>query len=91
MAGAARQLAAERGGATWREMAHRAQVGFDQARQTAWAMVRYDELVIVGYRRVAGTNRPAAVFSPASAAEHAQSDQLLADVVSAWHRAPPQG
>lgn len=48
-------------GATWRDLAARACVGFDAARRTAENMHRAGELVVVG-QRVAGAARPMNVY-----------------------------
>lgn len=55
---AAQQLQAEQGGANWREMAQRACVGYDKARQTVRDMVKVGELQPCGQERVAHARRP---------------------------------
>lgn len=62
---ACRALATPERGATLREMALHAQVGFDAARCTVRDMRRTRQLHPVGERRVAYRNRPVVEYAPA--------------------------
>ncbi len=53
-------------GATLRELAQRACVGLESARQTVNNMARAGQLCIAGERRVAYRNRPVAEYRPAT-------------------------
>lgn len=59
-------VAAELGssGATWRDMATRAGVGFDLARRTAENMRAVGELAAVGTVRAPGVCRPMVLYAP---------------------------
>jgi len=74
------------GGATWREAAKAAGVGFSSAAGTMWNMVRAGELVVLEYRRVPGSKRPAATFAPAPPADDSQTSaqQCLTAIANAW-------
>lgn len=61
---AAQALAEERGGATWRDMAVRACVGFSKARETVKDMARAGELEPCGTERVAHARRPMVRYAP---------------------------
>lgn len=72
-----RQLALERGGATWRDAANAACIGFRAAKVTTENLVRAGQLVPVADVRVPGARqpmklyRPNAVGSPAAIASEA--------------------
>ena len=75
LADAAAAIAAERiqrgdavVGATWRDMAVRACVGFDAAHDTVKNMARGGELVRTGSVKVQGARRPLAAYAPPSVA-----------------------
>jgi hypothetical protein len=61
---AAQALKQEQGGATWREMAARACVGFDAARKTVSNMVLAGELEPCGQVRAAHACRPMVRYAP---------------------------
>lgn len=61
---AAQALAEERGGATWRELAQRACVGYQAARRTVQNMARAGELEACGTERVAHARRPMVRYAP---------------------------
>lgn len=63
---AARVLKAEANGATWRDMALRANVGFLAARRTVENMARSGELVPVGSAKVAHSKRWMVLYEPAA-------------------------
>lgn len=62
---AAQALALETGPATWRDIAARAQVGFDQARETVKDMARAGELVQAGVTKRAHCRRWMRLYEPA--------------------------
>lgn len=64
LAGAAQALHAECGGATWRQMAARACVGYDKARATVQDMRRAGELQPVDTVPVPGARRPMVRYAP---------------------------
>jgi hypothetical protein len=85
---AARDLALEQGGATWRELARHAGVGYAAARQTAYNMLRAGALAVLERRRVQGSRRPVLVLVPTtldggSMPPHAE----LADALNTWRGA----
>lgn len=85
LAVAAAELTRENGGATWREMAIRACVGFAAARDTTRNMARAGELQVLEYRCVIGTNRRAVIFAPGQPVESASDAEVsLAVVLGAW-------
>lgn len=85
LAAAAAELTRESGGATWREMAIRACVGFTVARDTTRNMARAGELVVLGRRCASGTNRPAVVFASGQLDESASDTGVsLGAVLGAW-------
>lgn len=71
------------GGATWRDMAERACVGFDVAKQTVRNMARDGELVTLGLESQPGANRPMVLYAPAPLLEPAAGAALDA-VVRCW-------
>lgn len=87
LSSAAVQLHQERGGGggTWRELAARAQVGFNTARATVKNMVVAGELEPVDQVVVAHSRRPMVRYKPRQAANdwsmHADG---LSSVVRAW-------
>lgn len=62
---AARQLAAERGAATWRDMAEVSQVGYRQACSTVRNMERAGDLMPVGAEKRAHSRRWMTLYAPA--------------------------
>lgn len=83
---AAWQVARERAeGGTWRELAQRACVGFDAAKQTVKDMARAGELVITGTARVPGVARLVNRYAPAEAlAQQRTAPAELATVMRSW-------
>lgn len=64
-------------GATWRQLAAAAQVGWDAARMTVENMVRAGQLVVVGSEAVPGSCRPMNRCAlPAALAAAAQAEPL---------------
>lgn len=61
---AAQELHVERGGATWREIADRAQVGYVAARDTVRTMERAGVLQGVGYEKRAHSARWMKLYAP---------------------------
>ena len=100
LAGAFERLVRERGlvaegtavdGVPWRDAAMAAQVGFEAARETVKNMTRAGELVRVGAKKAAGTNRWEGLYAPAVlAAEIGDTPQpwggieALAQVMRDW-------
>ena len=66
LAQAAQALHAERGGATWRDLAQHACVGFAKARETVQDMRRAGELQAVDTVRVGHASRPMVRYAPAA-------------------------
>lgn len=64
---AAQALRAECGAASWRDMAERAGVGYQAARQTVENMARAGELVPVGFEKRAHSRRWVALYEPGAA------------------------
>ena len=87
---AIRQERAESGqGATLRELAHRACVGYKVARQTVANLKRRKQLETVGQRRVAYRNRPVDEYAPVidSAREFGTTAHVvLHQIVAGWSR-----
>lgn len=83
---AAHQLAAERGGATWRDMAVASQVGYAQACRTVRNMERAGELLAVGAEKRAHSRRWMTLFAPSAApASHARdAGQALDELLRGW-------
>lgn len=52
------------GGATFKQMAVCAKVGFSAARLTADNLARAGQLVVIGLHRVEGVNRPMRLYAP---------------------------
>jgi len=84
LAGAAMALASEQDAATWREIAARAQVGFDAAHETIRNMVRAGELVDVGGHKPPGSSRYFRLYQPATNFATATTGAPLDQVVRAW-------
>jgi hypothetical protein len=73
------------GGATWREVAAKAQVGFDAARQTVRDMHRAGELVSVGTVRVPHARRPMVLYAPSKgAASFTEASVELSNAINSW-------
>lgn len=71
------------GGATWRSLAARANVGFDAARRTVDNMAAAGELIVIGHHREPGVSRPMNLY--ALAVETAANDgAALEQVVRCW-------
>lgn len=81
---AALALAEERGGATWRELAQRACVGYQTARRTVQNMARAGELQVCGSVRVEHARRPMARYTPRTS--WAVSTRSLDNVMRSWTR-----
>ena len=85
LASAAHDLAREQGGATWRELAQRAGVGYRAARYTACNMVRDGELIVRERRRVQGSRCPMVILAPADPAiETTTAHAGLSAIVGGW-------
>lgn len=84
LASAARNLVAEQGGATWRDMGHAAQVGLTAARKTVENMVMAGELQPCGTRAVPGSRRPMVLYAPRDWSVGSLSP--LDDVLRSWSR-----
>lgn len=81
---AARAVFAERGkGATWRELAQRARVGYAAAKQTSKDMARAGDLLRAGSVSVPGIRRPMTVFVPAA---HHAAGAAVDTLLHAWAR-----
>jgi hypothetical protein len=74
--------------ATLRELAHKSQVGLDDARRCVDNMKRAGDLTIVGTRRVDYRNRPVSEYAPAvQVADQIQQGWVdLGQCMSAWAR-----
>lgn len=88
---AAVALVAEQGGigATWRDMAARAQVGYAKARQTVRDMARAGELQAVDSVRVPPARRPMVRYAPSAGRSGWSATQYgnpLDGVLTAWVR-----
>lgn len=84
---AARQLHAEAGAATWRDMAERAGVGYLTARRTVENMERAGALVRVGAEKRAHSARWMNLYEPrAGVVAPAVATATLAFVVRSWPR-----
>lgn len=85
---AAQALATERGGATWRDMAERAGVGYLAARRTVENMERSGALQPLGFEKREHSRRWMKLYVPgANFATSATSGAcLLGGVVQAWPR-----
>lgn len=80
---AARQLHAEQGAATWRDLAERACVGFLAARRTVENMARAGAIVPVGKAKRAHSRRWMTLYEPGSAgANFATAATAAADDLS---------
>lgn len=76
-------------GATWRDVAVKAQVGFDAARQTVRDMHRAGELVKVGTVRVPHANRPMVRYAPAAdAGAYTDATVELSNAINCWAQFP---
>lgn len=65
LARSAVQLNEQRDGATWREMAEHAQVGYLDARRTVEHMARAGDLVVIGAEKRAHSRRWMNLYKPA--------------------------
>jgi len=72
------------GGATWREAAVRAQVGFGAAQQTFKDMARAGELRAVGQVRVEHSCRPMTLWAPVSMLGASPGGDDLAAAMRSW-------
>ena len=82
------EYAASGKGATLAELAHRACVGYKVARVMVPSLKRRGKLAIVGERKVAGRNRPAAEYAPAKFSDlfEASGKAVLDQCIAGWHR-----
>ena len=80
---AAHDLANERGGATWRDLAERAGVGYAAARNTVVNMERAGVLERVGFDKREHSNRWMSLYVPRSQGLATQTDQL-GQVMRTW-------
>lgn len=72
-------------GATWRELAEMAQVGFQAAKRTCWNMVMAGELVVVRHEPRPGSNKPQAIFMLVDTAEpRPDAGAELQSILSGW-------
>lgn len=86
LASAARSLALEQDAATWREIAARAQVGYDVAHETIRNMLRAGELADVGGHKPAGSDRYHRLYQPAQRNFATATTGDLDQVVRGWRR-----
>lgn len=84
MASAAKALADEAKGATWRDMAQRACVGMGVAQKTVKNMVLAGELQSIGTVRVAGARRPMSMYVPRE--NWVNNGLSLDNVLRSWSR-----
>lgn len=79
--------------ATWRDMAQRAGVGYQAARQTVERMALHGDLRRAGEVRVPHSRRPMALYAPADRVAHAEPCPVggLSGVANAWVRSPAGG
>lgn len=88
LARAAVQLTQERAGATWRELAEHAQVGYLDARRTVEHMARSGGLAVIGVEKRAHSRRWMNVYAPPELAEEPpQARDAAADLAAitrAW-------
>lgn len=75
-------------GATLRELAHRACVGYKVARQTVANLKRRKHLETVGTRRVDYRNRPVDEYAPAKLSDifEASGRAVLTQCIAGWTR-----
>lgn len=85
---AAQALAAERGGATWRDIAERACVGYMVARRTTENMARSGALQPVGFEKRPHSRRWMTLYAPAAnfATAATATGCPLAGVLRTWVR-----
>ena len=81
---AADALAAGCKGATWRDLAERARVGYQAARRAAENMRRAGDLEAVGTVTCAHSRRPMMLLAPRSAPPEPAALQCLADAMRGW-------
>lgn len=89
LAAAAQALATERGGATWRDLAERAGVGYLAARRTVENMARGGALQPIGVEKRAHSRRWMKLYAPSTnwaTAATATAGCPLAGVVQRWVR-----
>jgi hypothetical protein len=88
LARAAVQLHRERDGATWRDMAEVAQVGYLDARRTVEHMARAGGLVVIGVEKRAHSRRWMNLYAPAVVEEEPPQPQVhhldLEAITRAW-------
>jgi hypothetical protein len=76
-------------GATWRDAAVLAQVGFEAARRTVSNMHRAGELVKVGTVRLPHGNRPMVRYAPAEGAgDYTDATVELSNAINGWAQFP---
>ncbi len=75
-------------GATWRELAAMACVGWLPARYAIKDMTRAGELVVVSTRRQPGAARPLNVYAPATCEQ--RDGASLNQVLTSWAQTQPQ-
>lgn len=89
---AAEQLHAERGAATWRDIADRAQVGYTAARDTVRTMERAGVLERVGFEKRPHSVRWMALYAPREPGQQGgnwstqTTGDALAGVMRLWPR-----
>lgn len=71
-------------GGHWREIAQRACVGWDIARDTIKNMARAGHLRPLGFVRVSWSKRPLAVYAPAGYVMHESAPFALDDCMRSW-------
>ena len=88
LARAAQQLATQRDGATWRDLAEAAQVGYLDARRTVEHMARAGGLVVIGVQKREHSRRWMNLYAPAVEAEELAEPQAqhldLEAITRAW-------
>lgn len=87
LADAAEQLAEEKGGATWRDLAETAQVGYAKARMTVKDMARAGDLEPIGAEKRAHSRRWMTLYAPRQGGfATATTGQALDAITRAWVR-----
>lgn len=88
LARSAQQLAKQQDGATWRDLAEVAQVGYLDARRTVEHMARAGSLVVIGVTKRAHSRRWMNLYAPAVVEDELPQPQVhfldLAAVTRAW-------
>lgn len=80
------QMGLQPAGATWRELAQRAHVGYSAARDTVKNMVRVGELQPAGTVSAAHARRPLVAYAPRQPGERWSAGAALDCVMRTWSR-----